>query len=97
MLESLRVTALGSKQSLPPGFPPTPLYVNQADSCTPIAFGASYMNIPYTYRGRDRLSLSEVWPTRGERSGMSGASWDVIGPLSVFGESRPCTYAQPNP
>ena len=65
MLESLRVTALGSNQSLPPGFPPSPLYVNQADSCTPIAFGASYMNIPYTYRGRDRLSLVEVWPTGG--------------------------------
>ena len=94
MLESLRVTALGSKQSLPPGFPPTPLYVNQADSCTPIAFGASYMNIPYTYRGRDRLSLVEVWPTG---RGGSGARWAAIGLLSVFGESRPCTYAQPNP
>ena len=51
MLESLRVTALGSNQSLPSGFPPSPLYVNQADSCTPIAFGASYMNIPYHIQG----------------------------------------------
>ena len=55
MLESLRVTALGSKQSLPPGFPQNPLYVNQADSCTPIAFGASYMNIPYHFLISDGL------------------------------------------
>ena len=79
MLESLRVTALGSKQSLPPGFPPTPLYVNQADSCTPIAFGASYMNIPYTYRGRDRLSLVEVWPTGGGVRCQMGRYWSPFG------------------